>query len=253
MTKFKEWCDETETAVSTHALRLLAADPAKQPHAVQVIANAIPDFYASPSRVAGILKKLGKAEAAKFVEEKLPTLLSTRSGDLGEILCNAYVIETTTFKLGIKRLRWKDHRNMSMRGEDVLAFSLGTKVGSLKILKAEVKSRVSMSTTVIDEARAALSNNKELPSPHAISFVADRLDEAGDAELRDALDTAQLKDGLKVSQVAHMLFTFSGSNPSNLLKKNLSTYTGAVPQQYVALQVKSHQDFIKAVFDAVGK
>jgi len=163
------------------------------------------------------------------------------------------VLEETTFKLGIKRLRWKDHRNMSMRGEDVLAFSLDPKTGSLKILKAEVKSRVSMATAVIEEARAALSSNKELPSPHAISFVADRLDEAGDAELCDALDNAQLIDGLKVSQVTHMLFTFSGSNPSNLLKNNLSAYTGAVPQQYVALQVKLHQAFIKAIFDTVGK
>lgn len=253
MTKFKEWCDETETAISSHALRLLVADPAKQPHAVQVIANVIPEFYAAPSRVAGILKKLGKPAAAKFIEEKLPTLLSTKSGDLGEILCNAYVIETTMFKRGIKRLRWKDHRNMSMRGEDVLAFSLDPKAGSLNILKAEVKSRVSMPTAVIEEARAALSSNKELPSPHAISFVADRLDKAGDAELRDALDTAQLKDGIRASQVTHMLFTFSGSDPSNLLKKNLSAYTGTVSQQYVALQVKSHQAFIKAVFDAVGK
>jgi hypothetical protein len=50
-----------------------------------------------------------------------------------------------------------------------------------------------------------------------------------------------------------MLFTFSGSNPSNLLKNNLSLYTGTIPQYYVALQVNSHQAFIKAVFDAVGK
>jgi len=163
------------------------------------------------------------------------------------------VIEATTFKLGIKRLRWKDHRNMSMRGEDVLAFSLGPTGGALKILKAEVKSRAAMTTSVIEEARAALSGNKELPSPHAISFVADRLNEAGDAALCEALDKAQLKDGLKVSQVTHMLFTFSGSDPWNLLQKNLSAYTGAVPQQYVALHVQTHQAFIKAVFEAVVK
>lgn len=252
MTKFKEWCDETETSVSTHTLRLLAADPAKQTHAIQVIANAVPGYYAAHSRIAGIFNKLGKPGVAKYLEEKLPTLPTIKSGDLGEILCNSYVIEATTFKLGIMRLRWKDHRNMSMRGEDVLAFSLSPK-GALKILKAEVKSRASMTTKVIEEAREALSGYMELPSPHAISFVADRLDETGNKSLRDALDKAQLKDGIKVSQVTHMLFTFSGSNPSNLLKTNLSAYAGAVPQQYVALQVKTHQAFIKAVFDEVNK
>lgn len=253
MSNFREWCDETETSVSTHKLCLLAADPAKQPHAVKVIANAVPEYYASPKRISALLMKLGKPAVAKFIEEKLPTSPSIKSGDLGEILCNAYVIEATTFKLGIKRLRWKDHRNMSMRGEDVLAFSLGPKEGALKILKAEVKSGASMTTHVIEKAREALSGYNELPSPHAISFVADRLDEAGDEALRDALDNAQLKDGLNVAQVTHMLFTFSGSNPSNLLKKNLLSYTGAVPQQYVALQVNTHQAFIKDVFNAVGK
>lgn len=253
MSNFKEWCDETETSVSTHKLRLLVADPIKQPHAVKVVANALPEYYAAPSRISDLLTKLGKPAVARFVEGKLPTRLNIMSGDLGEILCNAYVIEATTFKLGIKRLRWKDHRNMSMRGEDVLAFSLGPNGGTLKILKAEVKSRVSMPTAVIEEARTALAGNKELPSPHAISFVADRLDEAGELVLRDALDKAQLIDGLKVSQVTHMLFTFSGSNPSNLLKTNLSAYTGAVPQQYVALQVESYQAFIKAVFEAASK
>ena len=142
---------------------------------------------------------------------------------------------------------------MSMRGEDLLAFSLESKGGVLKILKAEVKSRASMPTSVIEEARGALAGNKELPSPHAISFIADRLDETGDSKLRDALDKAQLKDGLKLSQMTHMLFTFSANNPSNLLKKNLLAYTGSVTQHYVALQVKTHQAFIKAVFDAVGK
>ena len=146
---------------------------------------------------------------AKYIEEKLPTLKTIKSGDLGEILCNGYVIEATKFKFGIKRLRWKDHRNMSMRGEDVLAFSMGPKGDTLTILKAEVKSRAAMPTAVIEEARVALAGNMELPSPHAISFVADRLDEAGDWKLRDALDKAQLKDGLKVSQITHMLFTFS--------------------------------------------
>ena len=142
---------------------------------------------------------------------------------------------------------------MSMRGEDVLGFSLDPKSGALSILKAEVKSRASMTTAVIEEARIGLSSHKELPSPHAISFVADRLNEAGEANLRDALDKAQLNGYLKVSQVSHMLFTFSGSNPTNLLTKNLTAYAGGANQYYVALRVEAHQAFIKSVFEMVLK
>lgn len=253
MINLGKWCVESEETLAKHKLRRLAVDTATQTKAVAAIAKAIPDYYTDPQRVASLLKKLGKPAAAAHVEQKLPTQKSIRSGDLGEILCNAYVHEATPFSLGIKRLRWKDHRNMSMRGEDVLAFNLGPKNSSLKILKAEVKSRAGMATAVINEARAALSANNELPSPHALAFVADRSHQTGDTILGDALDKAQLKDGIRPSQVSHMLFTFSGNNPVKLLKTNLQAYTGSVPQHYVGLHVQGHQDFIKAVFAAVGK
>jgi hypothetical protein len=253
MIEFAKWCVETEEPVPKHKLRRLAVDGAKQAHAVGAVADAIPGYYTDPQRIANLLKKLGKPAAAAHVEQKLPTQASIRSGDLGEILCNAYVHEATPFNLGIKRLRWKDHRNMSMRGEDVLAFNLDPKGGGLKILKAEVKSRAGMRTAVIEEARAALSANSGLPSPHALAFVADRFNEAGDTALGDALDKAQLKDGIRASQVSHMLFTFSGNDPLALLKTNLQAYAGPVPQHYVGLRVEGHQDFIKAVFAAVGK
>lgn len=142
---------------------------------------------------------------------------------------------------------------MSMRGEDVLAFNLGPKGVGLSILKAEVKSRAGMRAAVVDEARAALCANSGLPSPHAIAFVADRANEGGDTVLGDALDKAQLKDGIRASQVSHMLFTFSGNDPMKLLKTNLQAYVGPVPQHYVGLLVEAHQEFIKAVFEAVGK
>ncbi len=251
MTRFHEWCDDTETPVSTHTLRLLAADPNKEAHAISVVAKAIPGFYVSGDRAAELLARLGRAKLAKFVREKLPTTKAMRSGDLGEVLCTAYISEATTFTLGITKLRWKDHREMAMRGEDVIAFSLNAKGKGLKVLKTEVKSRVAMRTDVIGDARKALSSNAGLPSAHALSFVADRLAEQGDKVLRDALDDAQLKTSLKQSQVSHMLFTFSGNDPSKLLTANLAKYTGVVPQMYVALRVNTHQAFIRSVFDAV--
>lgn len=253
MIEFAKWCVETEESGPKHQLRRLALDGAKWERAINAVAQVVPSYYTDPKRIADLLKKLGKPAAAAHVEQKLPTQASIRSGDLGEILCNAYVYEATPFNLGIKRLRWKDHRNMSMRGEDVLAFNLNPKGGGLKILKAEVKSRAGMRTAVIDEARAALSANNGLPSPHAIAFVADRSNEAGDTLLGDALDKAQLKDGVRASQVSHMLFAFSGNDPLTLLKTNLQAYAGPVPQHYVGLRVEGHQDFIKAVFAAVGK
>ncbi len=141
---------------------------------------------------------------------------------------------------------------MAMRGDDVLAFELGPGAEGLKVLKAESKSRAKMPTSVVREARAALSGAGELPHPHALSFVADRLSEAGDKVLKDALDDAQLKNGLKLSQVTHMLFSFSGNDATDILSKNLGEYSGPVTQHYVCLHVEDHKAFIDAVFAALG-
>lgn len=253
MTKFGEWCDRYDTDFSPHTMTLLSAVPHGMTYAKKVVAAAVPSYYTQPKRVAQLLADLGKPAAAKYVAEKLPTTVAIRSGDLGEILCNAYLLEATTYKRGIRRLRWKDHRNMSMRGEDVLGFMVATD-GTLHVMKAEVKSSASMSSTTIGKARAALCANSGLPSPHAMAFVADRLKEpGGDKVLANALDRATLVTRLKKSQVAHMLFTFSGNNPSTLMETNLTAYTGKIKQRYVALHVDGHQAFIKSVYKAVGK
>jgi hypothetical protein len=81
---------------------------------------------------------VGKAKTAKFIETSLPTSKSVRSGDLGEVLGVTYLAEFTEFKLHVKRLRWKDHRNMAMRGEDILAFAVNDE-GNLLVLKGEQK------------------------------------------------------------------------------------------------------------------
>lgn len=251
MTRFAEWCVQTVIPTANHKLQVLTADPTQMAEAVTIVADVVPDHYVMPDRLGDLLTRLGRDAVATYVRAKLPTTMPIKSGDLGEILCTTFVHECTPFKLGIKRLRWKDHRNMSMRGDDVLGFSLDDGAAGLKVLKAESKSGGKMQASTIAKAREALSDYGELPSPHAMSFVADRLEAAADKPLRDALDDAQLKRSLKPSQVTHMLFTFSGNNASTMLTTNLDGYAGESPQHYVGLHVEDHQSFINAVFAAV--
>jgi hypothetical protein len=84
-----------------------------------------------------------------------------------------------------------------------------------------------------------------------MSFVADMLNDEGNKPLRDAIDDAQLKTGLKQSQVTHMLFSLSGNDATTLLANNLTSYGGPVAQLYVGVRVADHQKFIGDVFDAV--
>jgi hypothetical protein len=213
MVQFNDWCDAADSNVGTHALRILSGDPARLDAGVAATAAVVPTHYAAVERVAGILGRLGKTEAAKFVEGKLPTSKSIRSGDLGEILATEWIVTQGGYQVPIKRLRWKDHRNMAMRGDDVIAIQQNPQVGGLLFLKTEAKSRVALSAAVVTEARAGLDKDGGMPSAHTLSFIADRLAEIGDNALSDAILDAQLKHGIQPQSVMHLPSPFSGNNP----------------------------------------
>jgi Cap4 SAVED domain len=252
MAKFAKWCAITKESVNSNEMTVLNAEPAKIGEAATRLSKLIHLKYASGSRVAELMKSLGKEAVAEFIENKLPTSKSIRSGDLGEILGTLYLGEFTVFTLGVERLRWKDHRNMSMRGEDVLAFAVDAASGEVLVLKGEAKSRASLSGATVTAARKALSANKGFPSPHAISFLADRCFDQGQTHLAELLDTAQLKTRFKASQVTHLIFTFSGNDPASHLRHDLNSYTGRIEQISVGLRIVEHQKFIKSVFDMVS-
>lgn len=251
MSKFKNWCVLKAKIVNDYDLCTLYADDAKLGLGVAAVAKVVPHHYASEERIADLLKRLGKKKTAKFILQKVPISKSIRSGDLGEILCASYVTELTKFDLGVNRLRWKDHRNMAMRGDDILAVRKSTIPGKVKFLKGEVKSSVSLTAATVAKARAALIKCNNRPSPHALSFLADRLHNDGHADLGDLIDDAQLTTGIKLSQISHLLFTFSGNDPKALLQNDLNAYKGNVAQYAVGLMVKGHQTFIKDVYERV--
>lgn len=251
MVKYDKWCDRTEAKVKTHDLRVLTSKDARLDQAIALVAEKVPTHFAAEERLAGVLKRLGKEKAANYIEDKLPQSDKIRSGDLGEILACEYVDDATDYAMAIKRLRWKDHREMSMRGDDLIALKMPEGKAPLKFLKGEIKSRMALTTAVVEEARKALRANSARPSPHALTFVADRLREIGKHDIADAIDDAQLKTSIKLNQVAHLLFTFSGNDPKTFLEEDLKNYTGQVQQYGVGLRVKGHKAFVRAVYEKV--
>ena len=249
MSLFNAWCDESEDTVNDHCLVVLRTDDKRTAIGVDAMANELPDHYVSADRYADILTKLGKPAAAQYLREKLPQTKSMRSADLGEILAISYIEQETIWDQTVKKLRWKDHREMPMRGDDLLA--IGFENGRIRFLKGESKSRLSLSKTTLNDARKALSRNNERPTPHALAFLSDRLADEGREDIADQINTAQYRDGISDDHVSHMIFTFSGNNPERLLKASLVEYDGDIFQFSVGLQVEAHQDFIKEVFDKV--
>ena len=246
---FDSWCDESEKEVSGHLLTVLRTDDDRKDIGVKAVADELPQHYVSDDRYADILKKLGKPAAARYLEEKLPRTEQIRSGDLGEILATSYIEQETDWDQTVKKLRWKDHREMPMHGDDLLA--VGFWGDGIQFLKGESKSRKRLSRISLREAREALDGNNGRPTPHALAFLSDRLADEGREDIADQIDDAQYRDGIPIDRISHMVFTFSGNNPERLLKTDLEEYDGDVYQFSVGLQVKTHQEFIKKVFETV--
>ena len=138
-----------------------------------------------------------------------------------------------------------------MKGEDVIGIRLIESSQKPHFLKTEVKSRVALRTSVLQDARLTLDTNEGRPSPHALAFVGERLREGSKTDLADIIDCAQLSDGIATNQMEHLIFTFTGHSPNNLQKANLKTYDGNIKQQAVGLRIKKHQEFIACVFEKV--
>ncbi|SMD04482.1 Hachiman antiphage defense system protein HamA [Primorskyibacter flagellatus] len=252
MASFEDWSDDEEHDVNGNSLHLLSLRDGQDQVAHDKTIAVVPNHYARSADVADILEKLGKEAAAKYLRTKFPAKQNLRSGDLGEIFASEYISEKTEFEAPIKKLWWRDHRNWPMKGDDVIGIRTADQGQNIKFLKVEAKSQKDLSEKTVSKARVALDGDNSFPAPHALAFIADRLQEIGDVELSDQVRRAQLLDGISANQVQHMLFTFSGNDPDALLRADLGNYAGPVTQSSIGLRISYHQDFIRSIFKAIG-
>lgn len=251
MAQFNEWCVAVDTQVGDHFTWVMTGQDERLAAGIQATAAIVPAHYASEEHVARALQRLGKPAAAELIQGKLPTTKAIRSGDLGEIYATEWIDTHSGYRAPIKRLRWKDHRKMAMRGDDVIGILQDAQTQRLHFLKTEAKSRAALTAQVLTDARTALDKDYGLPSAHALAFISERLLELRNLPLSDAIDDELLKHRIPTQQVRHLLFTFSGNPPDALLTAALQAYPGAINQWGVGLRVEGHAHFVGAVYDRV--
>jgi hypothetical protein len=246
MTDFSRWCDpETVVPVGEHTVGALVSNDDET--GIDAVAATLPDKYAEAETLARIADRHGKKGVSKLLREKVPTKQSARSGDMGEILATAYLEENMDYAVGPSRLIYRDHQEWAMRGDDVLGARLDD--DELKLAKVEAKSRAKASEAVVSEARAGLERENGLPSSHSLTQFAERLLSTADDQLGDLIMDLQIGAGVRPSQVTHVMFLFTGNDPSQHVRGDLSAYTGPMAQRTVILRVTAHQDFIRESFD----
>lgn len=218
------------------------------------LAETIRSHYDRLERIAEDVERLGYGIAAKILSEAMPQTSKGRSGDLGEILATELVEEEIGLRVPVRRLRYKDGRNMAMRGDDFIGAGYDSEGEKLWLLKGEAKSNKVLSKATVTNARKVLNRDNGRCTPDSLLFVANRLLESNDSDdnklgrsLRDEVGVKSLH----ADRIDHMLFTVSGNGPHTSLREDLDT-AGTDRDHYVVnIHIEDHQDFIAAMYREV--
>ena len=216
------------------------------------LAETIRSHYDRLDRIADDVDRLGYRVAADILSEAMPQTPRGRSGDLGEILGTELVEEEIGLRVPVRRLRYKDGRNMAMRGDDFIGAAYDGEGEKLWLLKGEAKSNEVLGKATVTSARKVLNRDSGRCTPGSLLFVANHLLESNDPDDnalgRSLRDEVGLKS-LRADRIDHMLFTVSGNGAHASLKRDLDA-TGTNRDHYVVnIHVEDHQDFIAAMYE----
>jgi len=253
MSLFIKWCNSKRTTKKRKRYWIFTEKPRGRDAIQKALDATIRDHYETSKNIAADIRGLGFSKAAKILRERLPRTKKARSGELGEILATELVIEEMGFRVPVRRLRYKDQREVALRGDDFIGVAQDNK-GGLLLLKGEAKSRASLSKGTIAEARKVLDRDDGRCTPSSLLFVADRLleREGDDAILGRAIrDEVGLK-ALRPARIDHVLFTFSGNAPPAALQEDLDAADESRNHTVVNLKVEDHQDFIAEAYESAG-
>lgn len=251
MTLYKTWCDTTKAKNARKRYWTLAEKAHGRDEIRESLAETMRSHYDRLERIADDVARLGYIAAAKILSAEMPQTPTARSGDLGEILATELVEEEIGLSVPVRRLRYKDGRNMALRGDDFIGAGYGTDDDKLWLLKGEAKSNKTLGKTTITKARKVLDRDNGRCTPDSLLFVANRLlesDDDGDVELGRAIRDEVGLNSLRPGRIDHMLFTVSGNAPPAALKEDLKTASTNRDQYVVNLRIEDHQEFIAEMY-----
>lgn len=252
---YKKWCNSTQQSNKKKTLSAYTEKTGGRAKALKGLGESVRSHYDEAERIADDVDRLGYKGAAEILKAALPLSKRARSGDLGEILASELVEEETDFMVPVRRMRFKDGREVAMRGDDFIGVHVDDE-DKLRLLKGESKSRANLGKTTITEAREALNRHGGRCTPDSLLFVANRLLESAESDEvalgRIIRDEVALK-ALRPSRIDHMLFTLSGNTATASLQADLDAASTDRNQHVVSLHIADHQAFIAAVYEEAMK
>ena len=121
---YERWCESTkEKDKRKHYWTYVEKDGGRD-EISDDLAETIRSHYDRLERIAEDVKRLGFEVASEILSTAMPQTPKGRSGDLGEILATELVEEEIGLRVPVRRLRYKDGRNMAMRGDDFIGAAI---------------------------------------------------------------------------------------------------------------------------------
>lgn len=250
MPLFDDWCDCDHQEDGRKHLRRLTERAAGRAAITDRLPDLLRSHYDDMERIADDIRELGFPGAAALLAERLPRSLRARSGELGEIFATELVEEQLGFAVPVRRLRYKDGREMALRGDDFIGVRVDA-AGDLFLLKGEAKSRANLAGATVSEARAALSRDNGRPTATSLLFIADRLMEQEDdgAVLGRAIRNEVANRAVPATRIDHAIFTMSGNVTPQALIDDLQAAGSERTHTVVHLRIADHQEFIKLSYE----
>lgn len=179
---FDEWCDIDETVNGDKKKLCLLTEKVNGRTAItDELVQRVRAHYDKLQQIADDVERLGFPGASAILRERMPRTPRARSGEMGEIIATEFIEFYTGFRIPVRRLRYKDGREMALRGDDFLGVDEDEEE-RLFFLKGESKSGQAVSNAVVTDARERLSADDGRPTPISQLFVADRLLEAANED-----------------------------------------------------------------------
>lgn len=253
MALYDRWCDAAKEESRRKRYWTYTEKAGGRNQIADALTETVRSHYDRLENIARQIERAGYQVAARTLQSVLPATPKARSGDLGEILGTELVEEELGLRVPVRRLRYKDGREMALRGDDFIGVALIGPDNKLRLLKGEAKSKRTLGRITVAGARKVLDRDNGRCTPSSLLFVANRLVESPDPQDVALGDAIRDEVGAVIprAQVDHMLFTFSGNGPHASLKADYEAASTNRDHYVVNVHVEDHPDFIGDVYERV--
>jgi hypothetical protein len=132
------------------------------------LADAVLDHHVFPAVIEGALRRIGFTKTLRLLSQRLPRERRTRTGNFGEVLASEHLRQRYGYQMPVFKLRYMDHPNMPMRGEDLVAFRLSGKRVIAGLCIGEAKTMQAFRPQEVQDAHDRL---KQAYHPHPVSLA----------------------------------------------------------------------------------